>query len=129
MMAAGLLLLALTGTLAVLILLRPGAAAAALVVSGALLLVRTLRPARSYDSAVGWVYRLGILGGAVGELLSQTLFGAGAHPVSSWLALAAGALGIGGAIGLGVALASSSTVVVLTFLHVTASFKGTADRR
>lgn len=121
MVTAGLVLLGLTGTLAVLVVLRPGAAAAALLVSGALLLFRTRRPGRSYDSAIGWVYRFGILGGIGGELLSQTLLPAGASPVQSWLWVATDALGVGGAIGLGVALASSAAVVVLTFIQATAS--------
>jgi hypothetical protein len=128
MVAAGLVLLALTGTLAVLVVLRPGAAAAALLVSGALLLFRTRHPGRSYDSATGWVYRLGILGGASGELLSQISSRAGAHPVPSWLSIATDALGVGGAIGLGVALATSAAVVVLTFIHAAATFGKTGQR-
>lgn len=123
MIAAGLILLALTGTIAVLVILRPPAAAAALVICGALLLFRTRRPGRSYDRSIGWVYRYGILGGIVGELASQTLFRAGAGPVHSWLWIATDALGVGGAIGLGVALASSASVVVLTFLHASAALR------
>jgi hypothetical protein len=123
MIAAGLVLLALTGTLAVLVVLRPGASSAALLVCGALLLWQIRRPGRSYDSATGWVYRFGILGGIAGELLSLTLLRAGANPIPSWLSIATDALGVGGAIGLGVALASSSTVVVLTFLYVTTSLR------
>jgi hypothetical protein len=123
MIAAGLILLALTATTAVLVLLRPVAAGAALVLCGALLLFRTRHPGRSYDRSIGWVYRYGILGGIVGELASQTLFRAGADPVPSWLWAATDALGVGGAIGLGVALASSSSVVVLTFLHASASLR------
>ena len=123
MVTAGMVLLALTGTLAVLIVLRPGAAAASLLVSGALLLLRTRRPGRSYDSAIGWVYRFGILGGVAGELVSQTILRAGVSPIPSWQWLATDALGVGGAIGLGVALASSAAMVVLTFIHATASFR------
>jgi hypothetical protein len=123
MVTAGLVLLALTGTLAVLIVLRPEASSAALLVCGALLLFRTRRPGRSYDSSIGWVYRFGILGGIAGELLAQTIFRAGVSPVPSWPWLATDALGVGGAIGLGVALASSAAVVVLTFLNAAASLR------
>ena len=120
---AGAVLLGLTGTIAVLVVLRPAAAAAALLVCTTLLLFRTRRPGRSYDSSIGWVYRYGILGGIAGELISRTLFHSGAGPIPSWLWLATDALGVGGAIGLGVALASSASVVVLTFLHATASLR------
>jgi hypothetical protein len=123
MIAAGLILLALTGTIAVLVLLRPMAAAAALVICGALLLFRTRHPGRSYDRSIGWVYRYGILGGIVGELASQTLFRTGPSLSPSWLWVATDALGVGGAIGLGVALASSASVVVLTFLRASASLR------
>ena len=123
MVTAGLVLLALTGTVAILLILRPTAAAAALIVCGALLLFRTRRPGRSYDSSMGWVYRCGILGGIAGELAAQTLLKAGASPIPSWLSVATDALGVGGAIGLGVALASSASVVVLTFLHAAASLR------
>jgi hypothetical protein len=123
MVTAGLVLLGLTGTLAVMIVLRPAASATALLVCGALLLLRTRRPGRSYDSAIGWVYRFGILGGVVGEVLANTVFRAGASPVPSWLWVATDALGVGGAIGLGVALASSAAVVVLTFLNAAASLR------
>lgn len=123
MITAGLILLALTGTIAVLIVLRPTAAAAALVMCGALLLFRTRRPGQSYDRSIGWVYRYGILGGIVGEFSSQTLFRTGPSPVPTWLWVASDAFGVGGAIGLGVALASSASVVVLTFLHASASFR------
>jgi len=123
MVTAGLILLALTGTVAILLILRPTAAAAALIVCGALLLFRTRRPGRSYDSSMGWVYRCGILGGIAGELAAQTLLKAGASPIPSWLSVATDALGVGGAIGLGVALASSASVVVLTFLHAAASLR------
>jgi hypothetical protein len=128
MVAAGLVLLALTGTLAVLVILRPAASSAALLVCGALLLWRTLRPGKSYDSAMGWVNRFGIIAGVAGELLSLTLFRAGASPVPSWLWVATDALGVGGAIGLGVALASSTAVVVLTFLHASATFRQPESR-
>lgn len=128
MLAAGLILLALTGTMAVLVVLRPGAAAGALLVCGMLLLLRTRRPGRSYDSSVGWVYRFGILAGVAGELMVQIFLRAGAHPVPSWLSIATDALGVGGAIGLGVALASSSAVVVLTFIHAAYTFKRAGGR-
>ena len=118
---AGGILVGLTGTVAVLVILRPMAAAAALVVCGALLLLRTRRPGKSYDASIGWVYRFGVIAGVAGELASQTLFRAGATPVPSWLWIATDALGVGGAIGLGVALASSSSVVVLTFLYASAA--------
>ena len=129
MVAGGLILLALTGTLAVLVILRPAAAASALIVSGALLLLRARRPRRSYDQAIGWVYRFGILAGIGGELASQTILRVGPTPFPSWPAIATDALGIGGAIGLGVALASSSAVVVLTFLHASASLRSTTESR
>jgi hypothetical protein len=122
MAAAGVLLLGLTGTLAVLVALRPASAAAALLVCVSLLLFRTRHPGRSYDSSIGWVYRYGILGGVAGELAARTVF-AGASPIPSWLWVATDALGVGGAIGLGVALASSASVVVLTFLYATASLR------
>ena len=121
--AAGMILLVLSGTVAVMVLLRPASAAAALIVCGALLLFRTRHPGRSYDHAIGWVYRYGILGGVAGEAIAQTIFRAGPSPVPSWLWVATDALGVGGAIGLGVALASSSAVVVLTFLFASASFR------
>ena len=121
--AAGMILLALTGTVAALVLLRPLAAAASLIVCGALLVFRSRHPGRSYDHSIGWVYRYGILGGIAGELSLQTIFRAGATPVPSWFGVATDALGVGGAIGLGVALASSSAVVVLTFLYASASFR------
>ena len=117
MISAGLLLLALTATVAFLVIIRPTAAAGALLVTGALLLLRTWRPGRTYDSSVGWVYRFGILGGVSGELLAQTVLQVGASPVPSWPWLATDALGIGGAIGLGVALATSSAVLIVSFLH------------
>lgn len=126
-LAGGLILLALTGSLAVLVILRPAAAASALLISGALLLFRTLRPGRSYDHAVGWVYRFGILAGIAGELASQAFFRVSPTPIPSWLAIATDALGIGGAIGLGVALASSSAVVVLTFMHASASLRSATE--
>ena len=114
-------LLCLTGTVAILVVLRPMAAAVALAVCGALLLFRTRRPGKSYDASIGWVYRFGIVGGVAGELASQTLFRAGASPIPSWLWTATDALGVGGAIGLGVALASSASVVALTFLYAAAA--------
>jgi hypothetical protein len=120
---AGTILLALTATVAVLVLLRPAAAAASLIVCGVLLLHRARHPGRSYDHSIGWVYRSGILGGVAGEVVAQTVFRAGASPVPSWLWVASDALGVGGAIGLGVALASSSSVVVLAFLSASASFR------
>ena len=126
MATAGAILLALSGTIAVLVILRPAAAAAALLVCGILLLFRTRQPGRSYDSSIGWVYRYGILGGIAGELAARTLLG-GTSPIVSWLPIATDALGVGGAIGLGVALASSASVVVLTFLHATASLRHPAN--
>lgn len=126
MATAGVVLLALTGTIAVLVAFRPAAAAAALLVCGLLLLFRTRHPGRSYDSSIGWVYRYGILGGIAGELVARTLL-VGASPIPSWLWVATDALGVGGAIGLGVALASSASVVVLTFLHAAASLRHPAN--
>lgn len=121
MATATLILLALTATVAILIVLRPASAAAALLVCGGLLLFRTRHPGRSYDSSIGWVYRYGILAGIAGELAALTLFKAGASPIPSWLWVATDALGVGGAIGLGVALAASASVVALAFLHAATS--------
>ena len=126
MLTASFILLALTGTLAVLLLLRPASAATALLICGAALLFRTRHPGKSYDHAVGWVYRYGILAGIAGELASQTMFRAGGSPIPSSLMFATDALGVGGAIGLGVALASSASVVVLTFLQASASLRHSA---
>jgi hypothetical protein len=123
MVTAALILLGLTATVAILVVLRPASAAAALIVCGGLLLFRTRHPGRSYDSSIGWVYRYGILAGFAGELAALTLFKAGASPIPSWLWVATDALGVGGAIGLGVALAASASVVVLTFLHAAASLR------
>jgi hypothetical protein len=122
---AMLILLGLTATIAVLVVLRPASAAAALIVSGGLLLFRTRRPGQSYDSSIGWVYRYGIIAGVAGELAAITLFKSGATPIPSWLWVATDALGVGGAIGLGVALAGSASVVVLTFLHAAATLRPT----
>jgi hypothetical protein len=125
-LAAGVVLLALTGTLALLVVLRPASAAAALLVSAALLLFRTRRPGRSYDHSIGWVYRYGILGGIAGELASSILFPGAAGPIDSWLWTATGALGVGGAIGLGVALSASASMVVVTVLSAAASRRRSA---
>ncbi len=113
---AGLVLLALTATLAILMLVRPGAAAMALGLSGLLLLYRALRPGRSYDASTGWVYRSSILGGAAGELISQLTLASGTGSLPSWTWLATDALGIGGAIGLAIGVVSATAAFVIVFL-------------
>jgi hypothetical protein len=119
---AGVVLLGLTATLAGLIVLRPAAAAAALLVSGGLLLLRHRRPTRSYDSSMGWGYRMGIVAGILGQFLSRSLVevSSAGDPGPMWRVVEA--VGVGGAIGLAVALTSGAAVVVLTIFHVTAHF-------